>query len=78
MKRNIRGNLLMGDYVVRDGALENLWGGGEGVEVQKKYSREGEIKWKKCYGLKKFIQEIWLRKKIPAARKFPTPFPPTP
>ena len=54
---------------IRDGPLENLWGG-EGGEVQKKKSRKGQLNEKKksctpinpkkhsCYGLKKFIQGI--------------------
>ena len=28
---------------LRDGPLENLWGGGVGCEVQKKYSRKGKL-----------------------------------
>ena len=35
-------------YLVRDGPLENLWGGGAG-EVQKKNSRKGK------FNLKKFL-----------------------
>ena len=31
---------------IRDGPLENLWGGGAG-EVQKKYSRKGKLNEKK-------------------------------
>ena len=60
------------------------WGG---AKYKKKYSRKGKLNDKKnsctpinpkkysCYGLKKFIQGIWWRKKIPAARKFPSPSP---
>ena len=55
--------------VLREGPLENLWGGGAG-EVQKKYSRKGKLNEKNswtpinpkkysCYGLKKFKQGIW-------------------
>ena len=33
-------------FEVRDGPLENLWGGGGG-EVQKKYSRKGKLNEKK-------------------------------
>ena len=56
---------------LRDGPLENLWGGGRGRagEVQKKYSRKGKLNEKNlctpinpkkysCYGLKKIIQGI--------------------
>ena len=62
-----------------------MGGGGGGGEVQKKIFAQGKITWKKksctpinpkkysCYGLKKFIQGIWWRKKIPAGRKFPSP-----
>ena len=37
--------------LLRDGPLENLWGGGAG-EVQKKYSRKGKL------NKKKFMQPI--------------------
>ena len=33
--------------LLRDGPLENLWGGGGGGEVQKKYWREGKLNEKK-------------------------------
>ena len=59
---------------VRDGPLENLWGG-RGGEVQKKYSRKGKLNEKKysCYGLKKIhTRNLITTKKIPAARKFPS------
>ena len=32
---------------LRDGPLENLWGGGRAGEVQKKYSRKGKLNEKK-------------------------------
>ena len=66
----------------RDGPLENLW---EGRAKYKKKIAQGKIKWKKILArqliqknihakaLKKFLQGIWWRKKIPAARKFPSP-----
>ena len=62
-----------------------MGGGGGGGGSTKKYIRARENymnkKWctpinpknYSCYGLKKFIQGIWWRKKIPAARKFPSP-----
>ena len=61
------------NIVVRDGPLENLWGGGgrggEGAgEVQKKYSREGKCtpinpnKYS-CYGLKKIHSRNLITKK---------------
>ena len=31
------------EYVLRDGPLENLWGGWAGREVQKKYSGKGKL-----------------------------------
>ena len=66
---------------IRDGPLENLWGGR--AKYTKKKSRKGKLKEKNsctpinpkkysCYDLKKFIQGIWERKKILAARKFPS------
>ena len=53
--------------LLREGTLENLWGGGS--EVQKKNSRKGKLNEKNsctpinpkkysCYGLKKIIQGI--------------------
>ena len=72
---------------LRDGPLENLWGGGRAKYKKNIRARENEMKKNSCtpinpkkyscYGLKKFIQGIWWRKKIPAARKFRSP-PPTP
>ena len=70
-------------HQVRDGPLENLWGGGGGRAKYKKNSSKGKLKEKNsctpinpkkysCYGLKK----VHTRKKIPAARKFPYPPPP--
>ena len=56
--------------LIRDGPLENLWGGGGGL--QKKYSRKGKLNEKKnsftainpeniihATAYKKFIQGIW-------------------
>jgi len=66
-------------WLLRDGSLENLWGGGRST---KKIFAQGKIKWKKIHARqlilknipamaeKKFIQG---RKKISAARKFPSP-----
>ena len=34
-------------FLLRDGPLENLWGGGGAGEVQKKYSRKGKLNEKK-------------------------------
>ena len=59
---------------IRDGPLENLWGG----EVQKKYSHKGKLNEKhsctpinpkknSCYGLKKIHTKNLITKKIPAA-----------
>ena len=57
-------------FLITDGPLEKLLGGGEGAgEVQKQYSRKGKLieknlctpinpKKYSCYGLKKFIQGI--------------------
>ena len=28
---------------IRDGPLENLWGGGRGAKYKKKYSRKGKL-----------------------------------
>ena len=56
---------------VREGPLENLWGGGGADEVHKKIFAQGKIKWKKIHArqlilknihamaLKKFKQGIW-------------------
>ena len=37
--------------LVRDGPLENLWGGGGAGEVQKKYSRKGNLNEKTFFQL---------------------------
>ena len=60
-----------GSYIikisVRDGPVENLWGRGEVSQLTlTKYS---------CYGLKKIHTSNLITKKIPAARKFPSPPP---
>ena len=68
---------------LRNGPLENLWGGGGGRSTKKLFA-QGKIKWKKIHArqltLKIFM--LWpkkihtrnlITKKIPAARKFPTP-----
>ena len=36
---------------VRDGPLENLWGGGGAGEVQKKYSRKGKLNEKNIHAM---------------------------
>ena len=57
------------DHDLRDGPLENLWGGGGAGQVPKKYPRKGKLNAKNsctpinpkkysCYGLKIFIQGI--------------------
>ena len=61
-----------GSYIikisVRDGPVENLWGRGEVSQLTlTKYS---------CYGLNKIHTSNLITKKIPAARKFPSPPPP--
>ena len=38
--------MSVGAFCIRDGPLENLWGGGAG-EVQKKNSRKGKLNEKK-------------------------------
>ena len=70
---------------LRDGPLENLWGGGGGAgEIQKKSSRRVKLNEKNsctpinpkkysCYGLKKIHTRNLITKKILAARKFPSP-----
>ena len=69
--------------VLRDGPLENSWGGG-GSRYEKKNSRKGKLNEKNsctpinpkkysCYGLKKIHTRNLITKKIPAARKFPSP-----
>ena len=64
---------------------ENLCGGvGRGAKYQKKYSRKGKLNEKNsctpinpkkysCHGLKKIHTRNLMTKKIPAARKFPSP-----
>ena len=64
---------------------ENLCGGGGGGgRTKKKYSRKGKLNEKNsctpinpkkysCYGLKKIHTRNLMTKKIPAARKFPSP-----
>ena len=63
-------------HTLRDGPVENLWGrgggGGGAGEVQKK-GEKGKIKWKKFLLLKKIHTRNLITKKIPAARKFPSP-----
>ena len=49
--------------IVRDGALGNLWGGGDAGEVQKKNSRKGKFNLKKILArqltLKNFHASAW-------------------
>ena len=57
---------------LRDGPLENLWGGGAG-EVQKKYSRKGKLNEKNsCMPINPQKYSCYGPKKTPAARKFPS------
>ena len=65
-QRRVLSKFKFGQPIIRDGPIENLWGGGRAGEVLKKYSRKGKIKRKKfmhanlnprkysCYGLKIF------------------------
>ena len=69
--------VMKGTLNVRDGPLENLWGGGAG-EVQKKYSRKGKLNEKKysCYGLKKnSYKEFNNKKKFLRLQNSPPPPP---
>ena len=68
---------------IRDGPLENFLGGGGGKKYKKYiYSRKGKLNEKRsctpinpkkysCYGLKQIHTRNLIKKKIPAARKFP-------
>ena len=73
------------DAHLRDGPLQNLWRVGR-AKYQKKYLRKGKLNEKNsctpinpkkylCYALKKLHTRNLITKKIPAARKFPTPPP---
>ena len=47
------------EVLVRDGPLENLWGGGRGAgEVQKKYSRKGKLNEKKNHARQLTLKNI--------------------
>ena len=72
-------------WLIRDGPLENLYGGGVGGggEVPKIYSRKAKLNEKNSctsinpkkyssYGLIKIHARNLLTEKIPAAQKFPT------
>ena len=72
------------NVALRDGPLENLWGGGGAGEVEKNIrATENEMKKNWCtpinpqkysgYGLKIIHTRNLIKKKIPAARKFPSP-----
>ena len=64
--------------IIRDGPLENLWGGGGVQKIQKKKLNEknsctpSNPKKYLCYGLKKIHTMNLITKKIPPARKFPS------
>ena len=64
--------------IIRDGPLENLWGGGGGTKNSKKKLNEknsctpSNPKKYLCYGLKKIHTMNLITKKIPPARKFPS------
>ena len=62
---------------VRDGPLENFFGG-RGGEVQKKYSHKGKLNEKKysCYGLKKIHTRNLITKKKKFLRLENSPPPP--
>ena len=69
---------------IRDGPLENLWGGG-GRAKYKKIFAQGKIKWKKihahqliikkysCYGLKKIYTRNLITKNNSCGSKIPLP-----
>ena len=42
---------------LRDGALENLWGGGRAKYTKKKFA-QGKIKWKKIYARQLTLKNI--------------------
>ena len=77
---------MFNSVCLRDGQLENLWGGG-GRSTKKKYSHKGKLNEKKvharqltlkkylCYGLKNIHTRNLIAKKIPAAQP-PSPPPP--
>ena len=63
-------------HTLRDGPLENLWGGR--AKYKKKYSPKGTSNEKNsCYGLRKSYKKFD-NEKIPAGRKFPNHPPPPP
>ena len=75
---------LMPHFILGTDHLKTYGGAGE---VQKKNSRKGKLNEKNsctpinpkkysCYGLKKIHTRNFITKKIPAARKFPSPPPP--
>ena len=68
--KQLKGKTCQHDLAsLREGPLENIWGGERASEVQKKYSRKGKLNEKNsrtqvnpkkysCYGIKTFIQGI--------------------
>ena len=78
-------NMLVRAKALRDGPLENLWGGAG--EVQKKYSRKGKLNEKNsctpinpkkysCNGLNKIHAKNLITKKNSCSSKIPLPPPP--
>ena len=80
--------LSPGPFLLRDGPLENLWGGGGAGEVQKKKFAQGKIKLKKilagqlilkkysCFSLKKIHTRNLMTKKNSCGSKILLPPPP--
>ena len=72
---------------IRDGPLENLWGGGVGGRSTKRIIAQGKIKWKKiharqwilkkysCYGLEKIHTRNLITKNNSCGSKIPLPPP---
>ena len=42
-QRRVLSKFKFGQPIIRDGPIENLWGGGRAGEVLKKYSRKGKL-----------------------------------
>ena len=57
--KQLKGKTCQHDLAtLRDVPLENIWGGGGASEVQKKYSRKGQLNEKKIHACKLILKNI--------------------